>query len=1469
MMQQLGKIFSPRRRDSEVSQDASPTPKSRQLQELQAALTAAYTQEERKQSEGEAPANEAVASVEQVVPEEQQADPVDDDMSDVENADSIQPDAPPQSEAPANEAVASVEQVVPEEQQADPVDDDMSDVENADSIQPDAPPQSEAPANEAVASVEQVVPEEQQADPAHDDMSDVRQVGRTKQVAQGDAAGHFLPLRDDGEEALPCDDDLSDGAQVEGDVSHAGPTPGSLATPRRRSVATKVADCKARLAELQALKVQKLEDEDYMGAHEAKQKILEQEQMLQALRVEGTPTPGRAPAEGDTRWCPSEDRPDGMELQGLEGNPFTLPNDVFDRLYGYQREGVAWMAKLLSRQHGGVLADEMGLGKTIQVCALLNGARKAGKTHALLLMPVTLLDQWSREAKIWCPGWPVYTYYGTVTQRAKALRGIRRPMGGLLLTSYSLGINCEELLQVRVEDAPEPTRRRGRPPGSQPSKRRKLDDDDGEGEAVESEEEIEPELPGGGEGLPEIGSTRAWDLVICDEAHRMKNMSSLLAKSLRGLKSNCRILLTGTPVQNALQDLWALMDFAQPGLLGNHATFVKTFSEPIDRGSVRGAKVWAVELKKHLAEQLRNLINPHLLRRTKTSAGIMGDGETEGSGEDAEMEDSTPDVEGVVKKLPSKKETIVWLYPSEEQEAMYKKVLEQSEVIREACNKSKLGIEVFRAIGLLKRLCNHPLLLLQMPKVKDWADFLKEVQETGTTSTEAEKEVSEAEQDEAMAAVASVDAEAAEAGEDGADPPSPDVEEMLSKLSRNCQDVLRQSAKLRCLSKLLPDLAAKGHRTLVFSQSVKMLDLVQICCLKPNGLRCLRIDGLTETQARAEKVAKFNSQPERFQCMLLTTAVGGVGLNLTAADRVVLVDPAWNPATDAQAVDRAYRIGQTKEVRVYRLIMSGMVEDKMFRLQVFKMGLTRTALEADQQHRYFTAKEIRALFEWVDPSKGETRELLREKHGEDETVQLAAAEDAEGEKGWLSEPIGLSDFACLYGTSQEEEAQDEGFSAQVAEAKQQLEAADEKLQGKQKAKEDAEAALTQWSKDWDEVMIWLDAIKERRMRAEEGLKDKRSELTQAKREETAAQQRLDKANKNLTSVQDKLLQHQHSLTVASEALETAVKSATEAVQNATTAGESFSQALSEASKQLDLVDQRGSAAGDGAADAAPDRLRKASKALDKLKNVMDTNSIREGEFQTAEENLLKLEPGRERDRHRLEQSVSKAQQRAEASREAVLQAVQNFVEAGMWFAESLQKTQKRPVKMEQVKGIQSTMKGAFRQLPKAWQMVKGSKEVLSKAGLQRRKASSRLAAVTLAKVEAESQVEAQQKEHQHAEGDESHVRGERCARESELATAEELRQAVDAEEAEAKKRREELKATQVGLKDALKAAKSQEREADNERKALHARASKREKEREMLEEAKNTAVKHLKAEEYDARQVEQAYSEKRGAKKAD
>ncbi|CAJ1437772.1 unnamed protein product, partial [Effrenium voratum] len=292
------------------------------------------------------------------------------------------------------------------------------------------------------------------------------------------------------------------------------------------------------------------------------------------------------------------------------------------------------------------------------------------------------------------------------------------------------------------------------------------------------------------------------------------------------------------------------------------------------------------------------------------------------------------------------------------------------------------------------------------------------------------------------------------------------------------------------------------------------------------------------------------------------------------------------------------------------------------------------------------AKEIRALFEWVDPAKGETRQLLREAHGEDAEVGCTASalEDGASAEGWLQPPaLGMSDFACLYSQSaQEEEAPDENFSAQVAEARQKLGAADEKLQEKQRAKEEVEAQMAQLGRDLEEVTNSLDALKERRQRSEEVLKDKRSELTQARREEGAAQQRGEKASRHFTTLQDKLLQQQHAVTVANEASESSAKNAVEAVQTARSGCENFSKAVADASKQLEIVDERGGAAGDGAADAAPDRLRKALKALDKLKNAMDNNNFREGELETTEENLLKIEPGRERDRHRLEQLVSKA-----------------------------------------------------------------------------------------------------------------------------------------------------------------------------------------------------------------------------------
>jgi len=1190
---------------------------------------------------------------------------------------------------------------------------------------------------------------------------------------------------------------------------------------------------------------------------------------------------------------------------------FWLDRCIYDRLYPYQRDGVAWMARLWQRHKGGVLADEMGLGKTIQVCALLNGARKSGATHALLLLPVTLLAQWAKEARTWCPGWPVHIYYGGAAQRAQTLRRIRRPEGGLLLTTYSLISNVEELLSIDVDECPSP-KKKGRKllafgekrARAGEAKRQRLDDDEGDEYAEFDHEPTEADIPES--GLPRIGLSKSWDIVICDEAHKMKNMSTLLGKSLRQLHSKCRLLLTGTPVQNALQDLWSLMDFAQPGLLGNHATFVKTFSDPIDRGSVRGAKVWAVELKKHLAEQLRSIISPHILRRTKLGTGLQG-----GADDDADQEaaaEAGVEGEATVKKLPPKKETVIWLMPSEEQVSAYQKVLEKSEVIREACQKGKLGLEVFRAIGLLKRLCNHPALVLPTQKAGSWGELLSQAVTDGDPEAGQEEEV----------ALAGDGAEesltmAGASGQDDARGGRP-VEMMLRKLPRSRSALLEQSSKLRCLASLLPALAARGHRTLVFSSSVKMLDLVQICCLKPNGLRCLRIDGQTEPAQRHEKVDKFNREDKRFQCMLLTTTVGGVGLTLTGADRVILVDPAWNPATDAQAVDRAFRIGQTKEVRVYRLIMSGLIEDKMFRLQVFKMGLAKTALESDKvSQNYFTSREIRALFEWTEPSEGETLKLLNEKHGKDsdEAVEKDAQEDGSDE-GWLSAgpTAGLSDFTGLYGNlTQADEEEDEDCAAQVAEAKDKLGAADEKLRTAAQARQEAEEKRDQIMKDIQNTADTLQLTAEKRALADEALREARTALTLARREEVAAQQRVEKAGKVQANTQDALNRSQDGAQNMSEMAEAAAAAAQESLSAASASDEASIKALADVELQVGLVGVGGRAVGDGVVDASADKVRKAQRACEKVRSAAEAVLARQGELESLEDELAKAEwaeieaavaaakleqnpageadesaagsapaqaaiarkgaeltlKNREKEKQKIEQSHAKAQQKAEAAREAAVGAVAALAEAGAAYAESYQKAQARQdkVKADQVKAAQQATKATLRQLTSVWQALKRSREAWGKALTLKRRAVTKASTAATSEVASSLTQTGAATEYSQAGTAEALRRDRRTAAETDLAAAEAQRTAAEAEDAEGKRRRDELKAALPRAKEEIRLAKVAEKEATQERQSLHAACSKVEKAHVQLEEAKNTALQTLRDEEYDPNQVEQAYEHKR------
>merc|ERR1719414_1446508 len=203
-----------------------------------------------------------------------------------------------------------------------------------------------------------------------------------------------------------------------------------------------------------------------------------------------------------------------------------------------------------------------------------------------------------------------------------------------------------------------------------------------------------------------------------------------------------------------------------------------------------------------------------------------------------------------------------------------------------------------------------------------------------------------------------------------------------------------------------------------------MLDLIQACVLRPLGLRFLRIDGTVEAKDRDLKIQKFQQPESRYFCICLSVQVGGTGLTITSADRVILVDPSWNPSMDAQAIDRVHRIGQQRPVVVYRLIGAGAIEDKMFRLQVFKRGLSKTYLEQEQQIRFFTNKQLKQLFEPPNQSTS-TQSLMAEQIGtealEHEDLlkvvagDIGSTDDPQAVPFWQSSDVlGFSDYQRLF-----------------------------------------------------------------------------------------------------------------------------------------------------------------------------------------------------------------------------------------------------------------------------------------------------------------------------------------------------------------------------------------------------------------------------------------------------------------------
>lgn len=584
---------------------------------------------------------------------------------------------------------------------------------------------------------------------------------------------------------------------------------------------------------------------------------------------------------------------DDDEFVDVNGSGLMLFKDLHQKLYDYQRQGVAFLYSLYrDGLKGGILADDMGLGKTIQVISFLSGMYDSELVkHTLLIMPTSLITNWTKEFAKWTPGMRVKEFHGTSKgERTRNLEKVQR-RGGVAITTYTMLMNNWQQLSSYN------------------------------------------------------GQEFIWDYVILDEAHKIKTTTTKTAKSAYAIPSKHRLLLTGTPVQNNLKEMWSLFDFACQGtLLGTAKTFKMEYENPITRAREKDATPGEKVLGSRMSENLMAIIKPHFLRRTKADVQKNKvDGVhlcEEGSSENAHADGAEPSQTSgaAMPTLTRKNDLIVWTYLSSIQEDIYRQFISLDH-IKELLLTSRSPLA---ELTILKKLCDHPRLLSAAAIAKLGVDEHAE---------EAQGD-EDAETDAATHGIANVSDET----------------------------LISESGKLVFLFALLERLREEGHRTLVFAHYRKVLDILERI-LGSRGFKVMRLDGTIKQIAERERRISLFQMDQSYSVFLLTTQVGGVGITLTAANRVVIYDPSWNPATDAQAVDRAYRIGQTENVVIYRLITCGTVEEKIYRRQVFKDSLIRQNTgDKKNPFRYFSKQELKELFTLEETRSSSTQLQLQALH---------------------------------------------------------------------------------------------------------------------------------------------------------------------------------------------------------------------------------------------------------------------------------------------------------------------------------------------------------------------------------------------------------------------------------------------------------------------------------------------------------
>ncbi|KAI1811236.1 SNF2 family N-terminal domain-containing protein [Poronia punctata] len=545
-------------------------------------------------------------------------------------------------------------------------------------------------------------------------------------------------------------------------------------------------------------------------------------------------------AEEEEEWFkPSPDESDHHLRHGLK-----LPGDIYPALFDYQKTGVQWLAELYSQQVGGIIGDEMGLGKTVQVIsfiAALHYSKQLDKP-VLVVAPATVLQQWVNEFHRW---WP--------------------PLRVSMLHSSGSG-----MMNMSRENEIEEDLDRGRDTRFGNKAANRVID------RVVKQGHVLVTTYASVQVYGDVLATIDWGYAVLDEGHKIRNPNAAVTIACKELCTPNRVILSGTPIQNNLVELWSLFDFIYPMRLGTLVDFRKQVEIPIKMGGYANASNLQIMTAEKTAQALKENISPYLLQRLKVD---------------------------VASDLPKKREQVLFCKLTKQQLELYERFLESKEM----GDVLKGHTQSFFGIDRIRKICNHPDLLdpsMKARQKKGWGSANK-------------------------------------------------------------------SGKMQVLNALLGMWKKLGHKTLLFSQTVQMLDILEKFVRDLGNIQYLRMDGKTPIKTRQVLVDKFNKDPD-LDLFLLTTKVGGLGVNLTGANRVIIFDPDWNPSTDVQARERAWRLGQKKDVTIYRLMTAGTIEEKIYHRQIFKQFLSSKVLKDPKQRANFNLSDLHDLFTLGSPDKSGT-----------------------------------------------------------------------------------------------------------------------------------------------------------------------------------------------------------------------------------------------------------------------------------------------------------------------------------------------------------------------------------------------------------------------------------------------------------------------------------------------------------------